>query len=115
MIKQKEVYLVNFGKKYNSEFGKIRPAVVMQNSFINMAIKDCIYKSVLVVPLSSTNLSGDYRLQIKARDNLEKDSECVVNWICTLDIERFLLDKGVVTILTDEEFERLQEMVCSLM
>ena len=33
MIKQGEVYLVNFGHKYNSELDKIRPAVVIQNNF----------------------------------------------------------------------------------
>lgn len=115
MIRQKEVYLVNFGKKYNSEFGKIRPAVVMQNSFLNRAIDDSIYKSVLVVPLSSSDLGGDYRLKIEARDQLEVDSECVANWICTLDIERFQLDKGILTTLTDNEFDLLQEKVCSLM
>ena len=106
---------MNFGKKYNSEFGKVRPAVVMQNSFLNMAIDESIYKSVLVIPLSSTDLGGDYRLKIKARDKLEVDSECVANWICTLDIERFQLDKGVITTLTDDEFDALQEKVCSLM
>ncbi len=30
-MRRGEVYLVNFGKKYNSEFGKIRPALIIQN------------------------------------------------------------------------------------
>ena len=30
-MKRAEVYLVNFGKKYNSEFGKVRPALIIQN------------------------------------------------------------------------------------
>lgn len=115
MIRQKEVYLVNFAKKYNSEFGKVRPAVVLQNNFLNRTIERGKYKSVLVVPLSSSSIEDSFNLPIKARDKLEKDSECVANWICTLDIERFYLDKGVLTILTDGEFEALQEKVCSLM
>ncbi len=115
MIKQKEVYLVNFAKKYHSEFGKIRPAVVLQNNFLNRAIEQSIYKSVLVVPLSSSTIEDNFNLPIKARDNLDRDSSCVANWICTLDIDRFLLDKGVLTILTDNEFEALQEKICSIM
>ncbi len=115
MIKQGEVYLVNFGKKYNNEFGKIRPAVVMQNSFLNHSIKDNIYKSVLVVPLSTSILGGDYRLEIKARDKLKKNSECVANWICTLDIDRFLLEKNILTILNENELKILKNKICSLM
>ena len=34
MIEQGEVYLVDFAKKYNSEFGKVRPAVILQNNFL---------------------------------------------------------------------------------
>ncbi len=114
MIRQGEIYLVNFGKKYHSEFGKIRPAVIMQNNFINRTIEKNIYKSVLVVPLSSTTINDDYRLVIKARDNLKKDSECVANWICTLDISRILTHKGVITTLSESEFKELKEKVCNL-
>ena len=114
MIKQGEIYLVNFGKKYNSEFGKIRPAVVIQNSFLNHAIEDNIYKSVLVVPLSTSNLGGDYRLKIKARDKLKEDSECVVNWICTLDINRFALDKDILATLSESELKELKKKISTL-
>ena len=114
MIKQGEIYLVNFAKKYHSEFGKIRPAVIMQNNFINRTVEKSIYKSVLVVPLSSTTINDDYRLVIRARDNLKKDSECVANWICTLDFSRVLTQKGVITTLTKSEFRELKEKVCSL-
>ena len=30
-MRRDDIYLVNFGKKYNSEFGKIRPAMIVQN------------------------------------------------------------------------------------
>jgi mRNA-degrading endonuclease toxin of MazEF toxin-antitoxin module len=35
MIVQGGVYLVNFAKTYHSELGKIRPAVVIQDNFLN--------------------------------------------------------------------------------
>ncbi len=115
MIRQGEVYLVNFAKKYNSEFEKIRPAVVLQNNFLNKAIEQKKYKSILVVPLSTSSINDNFNLPIKARDNLLQDSECVANWICTLDIDRFLFDKGILTVLTDSELEALQGKVCNLM
>ena len=114
MIKQGEVYLVNFGKKYNSEFGKIRPAVIMQNNFLNKTIERNKYKSVLVVPLSSTQIGDDFRVILKKRDNLLQDSECVANWICTLDISRVLIEKGIITRLSNKEFEELRYKVYSL-
>ncbi len=114
-IKQKEVYLVDFGKRYNSEFGKVRPAVVMQMNFLNYALEQQKYKSVLIVPLSSSKIENDYRLKIAARDKLDKESFCVANWICTVDIDRIKLDKGILTVLNEKEFSELREKVCSLM
>jgi mRNA interferase MazF len=115
MIKQKEVYLVDFAKKYNSEFGKVRPAVIMQNDFLNKTIDRDMYKSVLVVPLTSSKLTRDYRIPIKARDNLKEDSQCVANWMCTLDISRVKVEKGLITTLSDDEFEELKQKVCNVM
>ena len=86
----------------------------MQNNFLNHAIEDSIYKSVLVVPLSTSSLVDDYRVVIKARDNLKEDSVCVANWICTLDMDRFLMDKGTLTVLSEDEFSLLEKKVCSL-
>lgn len=37
-IRRGEIYLVNFGKKYNSEFGKTRPALIIQNDIANRNI-----------------------------------------------------------------------------
>ncbi len=115
MIRQREVYLVDFGEKYNSEIGKIRPAVVMQNNFFNKAIKQNIYKQVVVVPFSTLPIEDDYRIAIKARDNLKKDSFMIANWICTLDFEHVLVDRGLITKLDDKEFAFLKEKICDLM
>jgi len=115
MIRQKEVYLVDFAKKYHSEFGKVRPAVIMQNNFLNRTIEKDMYKSVLVVPLTSSKLTRDYRIPIRARDNLKEDSQCVANWMCTLDISRVQTEKGLLTTLTDDEFDELKLKVCNVM
>jgi len=113
-IRQGEVYLVDFAKKYNSEFGKIRPAVILQNDFLNMAIADEIYKQVLVVPISSTGKYDDFKIVLEPRDKLKKRSFIVAKWVCTLDISRVLVDKGLITKLTEDELKELKQKVCNL-
>jgi mRNA interferase MazF len=74
MIKQGEIYLANFGNKYNSEIGKIRPAVVMQNNFLNKSLPKAKYKGVLLIPLTSDDIVTEYKIKITKRDRLQKDS-----------------------------------------
>ena len=115
MIKQGEVYLVDFAKKYNSEFGKIRPAVVLQNDFFNRALEDTKYQSVLVVPLSTKDTQTEYKIELSPRDNLLEKSYIVANWLCTLDLKRIQLHKGIITRLTDSELKQLKDKICFLM
>ena len=114
MIQQGEVYLINFAKKYNSEFGKVRPAVILQNNFLNRSLQDTDYQSVLVVPLSTKDEKTDYKIEIQPRDNLKERSFIVANWLCTLDIKRIDLDKGVITKLSSDELQQLKSKICKL-
>ncbi len=115
MIHQGEIYLVKFGKSYKSEFGKIRPAVILQNNLFNTFLLTKKYKSVLVVPLSTLEEETEYKIKIKARDRLKKDSFIVASWICSVDIDRILLDKGLITKLNYDELEELKEKICKLL
>ncbi len=115
MIKQGEIYLVDFAKKYHSEFGKIRPAIILQHNFLNKAIQDNIYQSVLVVPLSTQDIQTEYKIELSPRDKLKEKSFIVANWICSLDFKRVQLDKGIITKLTNKEFQLLKSKICSLM
>jgi len=114
MIEQGEVYLVNFSKKYNSEFGKVRPAVILQNNFFNRALEDTDYQSVLVVPLSTQDEQTDYKIEIAPRDNLKERSFIVANWLCTLDIKRIDIEKGALTKLSTDELQNLKSKICDL-
>ena len=114
MIRQGEIYLADFGKRYNSEIGKIRPAVVMQNNFLNRALPKAKYKGVLVIPLTSDDVLTEYKIKIAKRDRLNKDSYIIANWLCTLDLEHILIDKGLITTLTSTEFKMLKQKVCNL-
>ena len=104
-MKRGEIYLVNFGKKYNSEFGKIRPALIIQNDIANRNIDKVIFKGVTVIPISTNITGGDLRVAILKRDSLEKTSEICINELCTLDISRIQLEK-ILTSLSTEELEQ---------
>lgn len=106
-MKRGEVYLVNFGKKYNSEFGKIRPALIIQNNVANRNIDKVKFKGVTVMPLSTNIYGGDLRVKISNRDNLDKTNEICINKLCTLDISRINLDK-LLTLLTTEEINEVE-------
>lgn len=107
-MKRGEVYLVNFKKKYNDEFGKVRPALVFQTDILNENIEKLSFKTVAVIPLSTQVLGGHFRVTIAKRDNLEKESEVVVNWICTLDYSLIYTDRRLTT-LTKPELKEVEE------
>ena len=104
-MKRGEIYLINFGKKYNSEFGKIRPALIIQNDVANRNIDKVDFKGVTVIPMSTNIFGGDLRVEIKKRDNLDKTSEICINELCTLDISRIRLDNILTTLTLDETKE----------
>ena len=101
-MRRGEVYLVNFGKKYNSEFGKIRPALIIQNDIANRVIDRVAFKGVTLLPLTTRLSGGSLRVRIEARDRLERTSEICINEIFTLDLSRIDLERRLTT-LTQEE------------
>ena len=103
-MRRGEIYLVNFGKKYNSEFGKIRPALIIQNDIANRNIDKVKFKGVTLMPLTTTISGGNLRVIVPKRDKMQKDSEIRINELCTLDISRIELD-NLLTTLGDDEME----------
>lgn len=107
-IKRGEIYLVDFGKKYQSEPGKIRSAMVLQTNYVNDNLDVAPFKSVLLIPLTTDLKGGRFRFKIEAREKLEKESELIVNWMCTVDLNRFL-DHKPLTILSQTELTQLKQ------
>lgn len=110
-MKRGEIYLVNFGKKYNSEFGKIRPALIIQNNVANRNIDKVEFKGVTVIPITTNLCGGNLRVKIQSRENLLQDSEICINELCTLDLSRIDLDKKLTTL----NIEELEEVGIKLM
>ena len=101
-IKRGEIYLIDFGKKYQSELGKVRPAMILQSNYVNDNLDVAPFKSVLVVPLTTDIKGGRFRFKIDAREKLEKQSELIVNWMCTIDLKRVIDDKPLTTLTQNE-------------
>ncbi len=106
-IKRGEIYLIDFGKKYHSELGKIRPAMILQSNYVNNNLDIAPFKSVLVIPLTTDIKGGRFRFAIDSREKLEKKSELIINWICTIDLKRVVNDEPL-TILTQNELIKLK-------
>jgi len=105
-MRRGEIYLVNFGKKYNSEFGKVRPALIVQNNIANRNIDKVDFKGVTLIPLTTSISGGVLRVNICSRDNLQKESEICINELCTLDLLRIQLEKKL-TVLTEDELSEV--------
>ncbi len=111
-MKRGDIYLVNFGKKYNSEFGKVRPALVIQNDIANRNIDKVTFKGVTLLPLTTNLAGGSIRVLIPKRDALDRDSEICINEICTLDQSRIRLDV-LLTRLSQNEMEEVERKLKS--
>ena len=107
-MKRGEIYLVNFKKKYQQEFGKVRPALIFQTDIINDHIEKLPYKTVAVIPLSTQILGGHFRVAVSQRDALERKSEIVINWICTLDYS-LVFNERPIAKLTQLELEEVEK------
>jgi mRNA interferase MazF len=107
-MRRGEIYLANFGKKYNSEFGKVRPALIIQNDVANRNIDKVAFKGVTVIPMTTMLSGGDLRVLVSSRENLEKESEICINELCTLDMTRLVLENRL-TVLSENELNEVEK------
>ena len=95
------IYLANFSPSKGTEAGKIRPCLVMQSDLLNHAG----HPSTTVLPLT-TNLidaAAPLRFRLVARENLELDSDVMLDQTRTLDNRRL----ESTTLARLEHFEML--------
>ncbi len=107
-MRRGDIYIVNFGKKYNSEFGKLRPALIIQNDIANRNIDKVDFKGVTVIPMTTNISGGNLRVKVNPRDSLKQISEICINELCTLDQSRIHLD-NLITKLTLDELKEVNE------
>lgn len=107
MVCRGEIWLVNLNPvKKSNEMGKVRPVVVFQNNELNHSE----YPTTIIIPLS-TSLVDDaepIRMRIKAREDLDKDSDIVVTQIRAIDNDRFIQKLASLTL---DEMSLLKELL----
>ncbi|WP_457597099.1 type II toxin-antitoxin system PemK/MazF family toxin [Hydrogenimonas sp.] len=104
--------MVDFGRRYQSNIGKVRPAVVLASQSYLEIVHELRFPSVLVFPLT-TQCTGNpenlLRVPVAPRDRLEKPSEIIVNWSCSVDVSNIDDEKGPLTSLRPDELKMLEE------
>jgi len=109
-FKRGEIY---FAKLTDS--AKLRPFLIYQNDYLNRACYEGLYHTVVVLPLSGQILGGDYRILIKKRDLMSKDSEIVATAIGIISTGKIVFSKGVVTVLNQKEMGMVDKAVMKVL
>lgn len=109
VLSKGDLVLINFNPSKGQEMGKLRPAVVVSNDQDNE-----ILPTIIVIPLSTVLLddSEPYRLRIKARDRLEKDSDACVNEVRALSKVRVVESLGSLNV---SELKQLVSCLCQVL
>jgi mRNA interferase MazF len=97
---------INLNPKKGDEIGKIRPCIILSDSDANQ-----ILDTIIVVPLS-THLIDDmlpFRLRIKNRGSLERESDVLLNHIRTISKKRVT---SYIDKITDEEYKLIVKNLC---
>ena len=97
---------INLNPKKGDEIGKVRPCIVLSNREENK-----ILDTIIVVPLSTSLLDDmqPYRMRLKKRDNLNSDSDILINHIRTISKKRVTSDIGKIT---KEEYKAIIDSLC---
>jgi mRNA interferase MazF len=111
-MRRGEIYLVDFGDRYMSNIGKRRPAVVFASQSYLDIVDRLHFPSVLVFPLTTqcvNNPENLLRVAVEADGRLERPSEIIVNWSCSVDLKNIRVSDGPLLRLDPETLRRLEE------
>lgn len=104
--KQRDLVTINFNPKKGEEVGKIRPALIISKDEENE-----ILDTIIVIPLSTSLLDDmePFRMRLKKRDNLQKDSDLLINHVRAMSKKRV---GEIIGTITEKEFEEVVECLC---
>lgn len=83
-----EIWLADLNPRIGTEPGKTRPVLIIQSQFL----LEANHPSTIVLPLT-TKLIDDaepLRIRIKAQENLDKDSDVIIDQIRAIDNKRLI-------------------------
>ena len=113
-IRKGEIYLANLGDVKCADIGKTRPVLIFQNNHLNRMVDDGLYSDVIVIPLSSKIRVNDFSFVLKSRERLVKESTVLCNTIKMIHAKRLLLEKGVLTTLSEHEIHEIEKILMHL-
>jgi len=97
---------INLNPTKGDEVGKVRPCVIISDTPENN-----ILDTIIVMPLS-THLLEDmlpYRMRVKKRGDLEKDSDVLINYIRTISKKRVT---SIISTITEDEYKEIIANLC---
>jgi len=107
MALRSEIWLANFNpSKKSNEIGKIRPVLIFQNDELNRSS----YPTTVILPLSTSLIDNakPLRFRVNKREQLEKDSDILIDHIRSIDNIR-LIEK--VATLNEDEMIEVKELL----
>lgn len=110
-IKHGEIWLANLNPSRGTEAGKCRPVLIVQNQ----ALLDAAHPSTLIIPLTTQLIdqAEPLRLRVKANEQLEKDSDLLIDQIRAIDNKRLIT--GPLLRCNENFMERVYEAVIEMM
>lgn len=99
-----EVWVANLNPPKKGETGKVRPVLLIQNTFL----EEAGLETAVILPLT-TQFRPSFdplRVRIPARDRLLKECFVVIEQIRAIDISRF--SEGPLTTLTSQEMAAVE-------
>lgn len=87
-LKFGQIWLANLNPQSGTEPGKMRPVLIIQAQ----ALLDAEHPSTLIIPLTTNLIEGaePLRIPIKAIDQLEKDSDLLIDQLRAIDNGRLI-------------------------
>jgi mRNA interferase MazF len=110
-LNQGEIWLANLNPSKGRESGKTRPILILQDQ----ALLDVSHPTTLIIPLT-TNLVENVcplRIRIKAQDNLEKDSDLLIDQIRAIDNKSLV--HGPLTVIAEPQLKDIYDAVCEVL
>ena len=103
-----DIVLINFNPTKGKEIGKFRPAIIISGADENRE-----FETIIVIPLSSIIVEDayPYRVFIKKRDKLLKDSDACIYEIRALSKIRV---KEKLAELEKNELKTIQKAICEI-
>lgn len=102
-----EIWLANLNPSRGTEAGKTRPVLIIQNQ----ALLDINHPSTLILPLTTKLVANaePLRIRIYAQNNLEKDSDVLIDQIRAIDNRRLI--NGPLMTCEEAFMEKICQMI----